>query len=296
MEIRTTKARKILLSCNPEEDWFGHKYRMNIYRGCEHGCIYCDSRSRCYQIEDFDTITIKENTLDLLEEELGKKRIKGIIGTGSMSDPYTLSEKDLGFTRMALSLISDFCFPVHVHTKSDLILRDLDMLKKIAARTFVNVTFTITTPDDDLSMSIEPFAPCSSRRLAAMKHLAMAGIYVGVAMMPILPFIEDSEDKIAKIVELAAENGAQYIVPGFGMTLRDQQREYYFRELDRRFPGVREKYEAEFGDSYSAQCQNYRQLKNLFTQECGKRNLVCSFRDVKKWRIEIPKQNMLFET
>ena len=294
MEIRKVKAKSILTHCNPNEDWFGHKYRMNIYRGCEHACIYCDSRSSCYGIDDFDSLTIKENSIDLLIEELSKKRVKGIIGTGAMSDPYTISEKDLGITREVLAVISRFGFPLHLQTKSDLILRDLDLLQKINQQTYVNVTFTITTPHDELSVQLESFAPVTSFRLDALKAISDAGIYTGVALMPVLPFIEDKAEDIAEIVRLSAQNGAKYVIPGFGVTLRDQQRLYFYKELDKRFPGVRKKYEQTYAEKYFCACPNYELLKNTFKKACKKHNLATHFSQIKKWKSKEAQQPSLF--
>ena len=266
--IKEITAKTLLSSAKQPDPWFGIKYTMNLYRGCQHQCIYCDSRSECYQIEDFDhDVLVKANALDLLRDELPRKRVKGTVGTGSMNDPYMPLEAKLNLTGRALEIIADHRFPVHVITKSDLVVRDADILADIG-RVYAAVSFTVTAADDDLSRKLEPGAPPTSRRFAALAALAARGIYTGVTMMPILPFIEDNAENIAGIVAQAAAAGASYIMPGFGMTLRDRQRAYYYGQLDRLFPGLREQYEARFGDQYSAAANDAKKLERLFGELC----------------------------
>ncbi len=259
---------KVLLShMKQPDDWFGLKYNMNLYRGCQHQCIYCDSRSLCYGIEDFSHIQVKENAIDLLRKELAGKRVKGTIGTGSMNDPYMSIESKIGLTRRALEVIAEFRFPVHILTKGDLVLRDIDMLERIS-EIFAAVSFSITTADDALARKLEPGAAAPSDRYRAMRTLADHGILTGVTMMPVLPFIEDGEENISEIVRLAHENGASYIIPTFGMTLRDRQRAYYYDKLDRHFPGMRQRYIEAFGNDYFAPVRNYSQLESHFKAVC----------------------------
>jgi len=266
--IREIEAKTLLAHIRHPDPWFGIKYNMNLYRGCEHQCIYCDSRSECYQIEDFRDILVKVNALELLERELPRKRVKGMVGTGSMNDPYTPAEARLNMTGRALQIIARHGFPVHIVTKSDMVVRDLETLCAINERTRAVVSFSVTTADDALSRIVEPGAPPSSARLAALRVLAEHGIYAGVAMMPILPFIEDTEENVAAIVEAAHAAGARYILPGFGMTLRDRQRAWYYDQLDRHFPGLRERYERTFGERYSVPCRNVPRLERLFQDLC----------------------------
>jgi DNA repair photolyase len=243
-------------------------YNFNLYRGCQHQCIYCDSRSECYQIENFNQdVLVKVNAIELLRKELAGKRVVGTIGTGSMNDPYMPLEKEIRLTRRALEVIAEFHFPVHIITKSDLVLRDLDLLKEIG-QVYAAVTFTVTAADDVLSKKLEPGAPVTSRRLAAMRKLSENGIPTGLTMMPILPFIEDNDENISSIVRLAHENGASYIIPAFGMTLRDRQRAYYYAKLDQHFPGLRGRYEKAFGERYSAHAQNHTRLEKDFIELC----------------------------
>jgi DNA repair photolyase len=266
--IKDIQAKTLLARVKGPDDWFGLYYNFNLYRGCQHQCIYCDSRSECYQIENFNQdVLVKVNAVELLRKELAGKRVVGTIGTGSMNDPYMPLEAEKQLTRHALETIAEFQFPVHIITKSDLVLRDLDLLEQIR-QTYAAVTFTVTTADDDLSKKLEPGAPVSSRRLAAMRRLSENGFLTGLTMMPILPFIEDNEENISRIVTLAHENGASYILPAFGMTLRDRQRAYYYDKLDHHFPGLHTRYEKAFGEHYSAPAQNHDRLEKAFTGLC----------------------------
>jgi DNA repair photolyase len=190
-----------------------------------------------------------------------------------MNDPYMPLEKQFCLTRRALQVIREYHFPVHVITKSDLPVRDLDLLVDIQADTYAAVSFTITTADDDLCRKVEPGAPVSSRRWQAMKTLSQAGILVGVTLMPVLPFIEDTVENISRLVELSAENGARYILPAFSVTLRDRQRAYFYARLDRDFPGLRVRYEHAFGERYSAHSPQAARLEEAFTNSCARYHL-----------------------
>jgi len=267
--IKEIQAKVLLSSAKRPDPWFGIQYTMNLYRGCQHQCIYCDSRSECYQIENFSDILVKANAIDLLRKELARKRIRGAIGTGSMNDPYMPLEAKLNLTGRALKVIAEFRFPVHVITKSALVLRDVEVLREIS-REYAAVSFTVTTADDALGKKLEPGASLVSERFKAMQALASNGILTGVTMMPILPFIEDTEDNIAQIVTRARECGAAYILPAFGMTLRDRQREYYYDQLDRLFPGLRRKYKERFRDRYSCSVPNAAKLDKFFRELCSR--------------------------
>lgn len=268
------KAKTILTKVSYGSEWYGIDYNMNLYRGCSHGCIYCDSRSNCYHIDNFDKARSKVNALYILEKELIKKQKKGVIGIGSMSDTYNFFEKDYEITRGALKLISKYNFGVSIDTKSDLILRDLDILKEINSKNNVIVKFTITTPSDELSKKIEPNVCVSSKRLQAIKILSDNGIFVGIMMNPVLPFITDSEDDIKKLVRLAKNVGAKFIHTYMGVTLRENQREYYFMKLDKLFPGLKEKYIKYYGNRYNCVILNYKRLYQVFTEECKKYGIL----------------------
>jgi len=273
--INEIQAKVLLSHVKQPDTWFGLKYNMNLYRGCQHQCIYCDSRSLCYGIEKFSDVVVKVNAIELLEDELPRKRVKGTIGTGAMSDPYTPAEKTYNLTGQALEVIARFAFPVHIITKSDMVLKDLETLQDIN-RTQATVSFSITTTDDDLARRLEPGAPLPSDRLKAMTILAAKGIQVGVTMMPILPFIEDSAANIANIIKKAKAAGASYIVPWIGMSLRDRQRAYYYDKLDRLFPGMRGQYVRKFGNQYSCSANHADQLYKLFNELCAHYHLAQS--------------------
>jgi DNA repair photolyase len=275
--IKEITAKTLLSSSRQPDPWFGIKYTMNLYRGCTHQCIYCDSRSECYQIENFADVLVKVNAIELLKKELPRKRVKGTIGTGSMSDPYLPLEATRNLTGRALEVIAQHQFPVHALTKSDLVLRDIETLREIN-RVYAAVSFTITTVDDDLGKKLEPGAPIVSRRFAAMSQLAAAGIMTGVLLMPVLPFIEDSAENITAIVARAHECGASYILASFGMTLRDRQRAYYYAQLDRLFPGLRQQYERRFGHRYSAAANDARRLEQVFYEQCERYGIATRLR------------------
>lgn len=265
--IRPIQAKTLLSSRSQPDSFFGCKYNMNLYRGCQHQCIYCDSRSECYQIENFADILYKENAIKKLKKELASKRVKGTIGFGAMNDPYMPVEKKFKLTRGALEVIRDYEFPIHLMTKSDLVLRDIDLIKEISTE-YAAISFTITTADDELAAKIEPNAPSSSNRFKAIKKLSERGIYVGITMMPILPFINDTIENIEEIVTQASEAGAEYIIPWFSMTLRDRQRGYYYRKLDKLFPGIKAKYIKTYGDDYECASPKAAKLQKKFSTLC----------------------------
>lgn len=267
--IKEIYSKTILSTNRSPSSWFGAVYTMNIYRGCEHRCIYCDSRSKCYGIENFNDILVKVNAIDLLKAELAKKHKKGTIGTGAMSDPYTPIEKEYKLTQQALKVIAENNTPVHITTKSNIVIRDIDLLQEIN-KIYASVAFTITTTDDLLASKIEPFAPSSTERFEAMGILSMLGICTGITLMPILPFIEDNEENIVDIVKKAQEYGAKFIHTTFGMSMREGQREYYYDRLDEKFPGLRQKYEKRFGYRYKCNVNNVRKLKEKFLEACYK--------------------------
>lgn len=254
-------------------DPFGIAYSMNIYRGCQHQCIYCDSRSSCYQIGNFSDILVKENAIELLKQELAAKRKRLTIGTGSMNDPYMPLEKELELTRRALEQIVRFRYPIHVITKSDMVVRDIELLAEIS-KTYAAVSFTITTIDDDLSAIIEPGAPSSSRRFEAMRQLSKAGIYTGIIISPVLPWITDSQENMAKLLRRAHAAGAKYALAWPGLTQRRGQREWFYDKLDTHFPGIKEKYIALFGNTYECDSPNAEALNACYYQVCRELRLA----------------------
>lgn len=272
--IKEIQAKSILSHSKTPDPWFGIQYTMNLYRGCQHQCIYCDSRSECYQIENFGDTLVKVNALELLERELPSKRVKGTIGTGSMNDPYAPLEKQYQLTRGALQLLIKYGFPVHVLTKSQLVIRDVDLLQEIQNNTQALVSFSITTCDDVLGKKVEPGAALVSERLAAMQFLVNRGIKVGVLLMPVLPFIEDNWENIRQIVELAHAHGAGYILAAFGMTQRKGSQEYYLRQLERFFPGIKEKHLRAFGNRYECHARGAKQLSEQFKALCMEKGIA----------------------
>lgn len=289
--MKFIKAKTILSKVKYGDMWYGTLYNMNLYKGCSHGCIYCDSRSSCYNIDNFDMVRGKENALYILEKELSKKKEIGVIGIGAMSDTYNPLEKKYEQTRGALKLISKYGFGVSIDTKSDLILRDIDLLKEINEKNNVIIKFTITTPNDELSRKIEPNVCVSSKRLEAVKKLSDAGIFVVIMMNPVLPFITDKEENIKELVRLASKAGAKFIHTYMGMTLRDNQRNYYYEKLDKYFIGLKEKYIKTYKDNYNCMAPNYKWLYKVFTDECKKYGILYNMKDIiKAYKKEI-KQN-----
>ena len=272
-------AKRIVIQPK-KHNWFGADYNMNIYRGCSHGCIYCDSRSLCYRIENFYTVRAKQDALRIIRDDLLKKRKRGVIATGAMSDPYNPYEKELKLTRNALELINAYRFGVAVATKSTLIVRDSNILKDIQENSPVLVKMTITTADDNLCKIIEPNAPVSSERFEAVKTLNSNGVYAGILMMPILPFIEDTEENILSIIQKAKESGARFIYPAIGMTLRTGNREYYYEKLDKYFPGIKEKYIKRYDIRYNCTSPKVKRLWNIFTEECKRLEIRYQMKDI----------------
>lgn len=248
---------------------------MNLYRGCTHGCIYCDSRSECYNMNhDFEDIEVKQNSAELLKKEL-LKRPKSMVGTGSMTDPYTPIEKNLKYVRKSLEMIYRYGFGFTCITKSDLVLRDLDLLEKINERSKAVVQMTLTTADDDLCSILEPNVCVTSRRVEVLKTLSEAGIPTVVWLCPILPYINDSHENINGILDFCIESGVHGIICfGMGLTLREGNREYFYKKLDENFLGLREKYVEKFGDSYTVSSPNNRELMKIFKKRTDEKGIL----------------------
>lgn len=246
------------------------KNGMNIYRGCTHGCIYCDSRSTCYQMKhDFEDIEVKQNAPELLEKALRSKRKKCMIGTGSMCDPYMHCEEKLGFTRKCLEIIDKYGFGVTLITKSHRLLRDLDLLKSINGKTKAVVQMTMTTYDEGLCKILEPNVCTTKERFETLKILRDNGIPTVVWLSPLLPFINDTEENLRGILDLCFEAGVKGIICfGIGVTLREGDREYFYKKLDRHFPGLRDNYHRKYGYSYEVTSDNHSLLMKIFHNEC----------------------------
>lgn len=261
-----TNAKGILSSSNG----------MNLYRGCTHGCIYCDSRSRCYHMEhDFEDIEVKANAIELLERELRGKRSRCMLSTGSMTDPYIPLEEELGSVRRALALAHRYGFGFTLITKSARVLRDLELLKAINDDTKCVVQMTLTTCDEALCRKIEPHVSTTRERVEALKELRKAGIPTVVWLSPILPFLNDTEENIRGIVEHCVDAGVRGVICfGMGLTLRDGNREYFYRQLDRLFPGMKERYIRAYGSRYQLLSPRNGELMELFHTLCEEGGLL----------------------
>ncbi len=252
------------------------KNGMNIYRGCSHGCIYCDSRSTCYQFNhEFEDIEIKTNAAKLLEDALRRKKHKCMIGTGAMSDPYMHIEQKLGNMRKCLEIIENYGFGVTVLTKSAKILRDIDLLKKINEKTKCVVQMTLTTYDEDLCRIIEPNVETTYERFKALEVFRDNGIPTVVWLCPILPFINDTAENIKGILNYCVRAGVKGIINfGMGVTLREGNREYFYKKLDEHFPGLKEKYISIYGNNYELPSPDADILYDIFKTECIKNNII----------------------
>lgn len=249
---------------------------MNLYRGCTHGCIYCDSRSDCYHMNHaFEDIEVKQNALELLEDALKRKRKRCMIGTGAMSDPYIPLENDLQYVRKSLSLAEKYGFGFTLITKSTQVLRDLDILKKINEKTKCVVQMTLTTYDEQLCRKLEPNVSTTKERYEALKILHQEGIPTVVWLCPILPFINDTEENLRGILNYCVEAKVYGIINfGMGLTLREGNREYFYKQLDRLFSGLKGKYIAYYGNQYILPSPNENRLLKIFNQTCDKYHIV----------------------
>jgi len=266
---------------------------MNVYRGCTHGCIYCDSRSRCYHIEhDFEDIEVKQNAPQLLENALRRKRHKCMISTGAMCDPYMHCEEEVGLTRQCLQLIDRYGFGLSIQTKSDRILRDLPLLKSIHQKSKCVVQMTLTTADDQLCQIIEPNVCPTSRRAEVLRILRNEGIPTVVWFSPVLPFINDTEKNVRGILDLCFEAKVQGVISfGMGVTLREGDREYFYQALDRHFPGVKQQYVRTFGLSYECPSPHSAALMNIFHRECEAHGTMHDNEQIFRYLHEFPAPN-----
>ena len=269
------------------------KNGMNIYRGCTHGCIYCDSRSKKYNMNhDFEDIEVKGNALELLKREL-IKRPKAMIGTGAMTDPYIPLEKRLKHVRKSLEMIYRYGFGFTCITKSDLILRDLDLLEKINEKARVVVQMTLTTADDGLCSILEPNVCPTSRRVEVLKTLNEAGIATVVWLCPILPYINDTEENINSIIDCCIETDVRGIFCfEMGLTLREGNREYFYQNLDRHFPGLKEKYMKEFGNDYAVPSPNNQKLMEIFKNRTSKAGIMNNWNEIYDFLMEFPQDSV----
>ena len=266
---------------------------MNVYRGCLHGCIYCDSRSACYQFtHPFEDIEVKENAPELLESILRSKRKRIMIGSGSMADPYQPCEKDLLLTRRCLELLGRYGYGATVITKSDLVLRDLDLFESINRKAKSVLQMTLTVADDRLSRLLEPNVCTTSRRYEVLKEFQLRGIPTVVWMTPILPYLTDTEENIRAILEYCVDAGVKGIVCfNIGMTLRDGNREYYYRALDRLFPGLSGWYREQYGAAYEVVSERNSELMRLFHETCERHGILHDPEACFRYTSEFPEED-----
>ena len=263
---------------------------MNIYRGCSHGCIYCDSRSKCYQFAHaFEDIEVKQNAPELLEKALRSKRKKCMIGTGAMSDPYMHCEEALGLTRQCLEIIKKYEFGLAIQTKSDRILRDIDLLDEINRSAKCVVQITLTTYDDDLCRILEPNVCNTKRRIEVLEEMQKRGIPTIVWLTPILPFINDTEENVTSILEECVRVGVKGIIDfGMGLTLREGDREYYYAALDKHFPGMKQRYTQRYGNSYELPSPNAKALLGILRRICKENGMLSNPNDCFRYMNELP--------
>ncbi|WP_029231379.1 SPL family radical SAM protein [Butyrivibrio sp. VCB2006] len=273
---------------------------MNIYRGCSHGCIYCDSRSKCYQFtHPFEDIEVKQNAPELLEKALKSKRKKCMIGTGAMSDPYMHCEKELQLTRKCLEIILRYDFGVAIQTKSDLILRDIDLLSEINRNAKCVVQITLTTYDDECCAILEPNVCNTKRRIEVLEAMQERGIPTVVWLTPILPFINDTQENVTAILNECIRTGVKGVIDfGMGLTLREGDREYYYEALDKHFQGMKEKYIKQYGNAYELPSPNAKELTGVFQKICKENGILSTPEGCFDYMQELPekyKQMSLFD-
>jgi DNA repair photolyase len=266
------------------------KNHFNIYRGCTHGCIYCDTRSKCYQFtHDFEDIEIKNNAVQILENELRKKRKPAMLTTGSMCDPYIPLEKELQITRNCLKVISKYCFGISILTKSSLIFRDLDLIKEINQNAKCVVNITLTTYDDNLCKIIEPNVAVTSERFKVLETMRKNEIPTVVWFCPLLPFINDTEENVRGIMNYCVKAKVKGVIFfGIGTTLREGSREYFYANLDKSFPGLKAVYERNFGNRYEIESPNSHSLYKIIKETCDKNDMMCGVKDNFRYLTELP--------
>ena len=269
-----------------------NKNGMNLYRGCTHGCIYCDSRSEIYNMQhEFEDIEVKKNSIELLKKRLKNKKEKCMIGTGSMTDPYIPIESQLQYLRKSLELIYKYGYGFTCITKSDLILRDIDLLKKINEKTKTVIQVSLTSYNKELSKIIEPNVCTSERRYEVLKKLNKEGIPTIVWLCPILPYITNTEENINGIIDYCINANVKGIICfGMGMTLRKGNKEYYYKNLDKYFPGLKEKYIEKYGDKYQILSPNNDKLMKILNKRCNENNITTNIDEIFKYLHEFPKQ------
>ncbi len=244
MSISEIQAKSILLKRKKIDSWFISRYGMNLYRGCTHNCVYCDGRAEGYYVEGVfgRDVAVKVNAIEVLSRELDPRRKRThfkrgyIMLGGGVGDSYQPLENKYQLSRKALHLLCEHNFPVHVLTKSTLVAKDLDILKKINSQTRAIVSFSLSSADDAISAIFEPGVPPPSERLETLQSFKKEGISCGIFLLPVIPFITDTPEKIDETVRKAIEAGVDFIIFG-GMTLKDgRQKDYFLDTLGKHYP------------------------------------------------------------
>ena len=268
-------AKTIITNGGPDNNYLQTEYVMNIYRGCSHGCIYCYARSNYYEKSgSFDNIRAKKDALRIIRDDLRRKVKPGVVLTGGVSDPYCPEEKEHRLTRNALELINAFGFGICIITKSGLVTRDADILSDIKEHSPASVNFSITCSDDETCRKIEPYVSATSKRFEAIAFLAGKGISCGVLIDPVIPYITDTAENVRTLVRLAKEHGAKYIYISTLVTMADVQREYFYKEAEKLYPGITDKYKQRYKDYYRCHAPSAKKLWNAFADECEKQGKI----------------------
>ena len=274
-------AKTIVTNGGPDNNYLQAEYVMNIYRGCNHGCIYCYARSNYYEKTDnIDNVRAKQNALQIIRDDLRRKVKPGVVLTGGVSDPYNPFEAEYKLTRNALELINAFNFGVCIITKSDLVTTDTDILSDIKGHSPTSVNFSITCADDETSLKVEPQAPATSRRFKAIEHLAGNNITTGVLIDPVLPLITDTPENVRELVKRAKHHGAKYVYISTFVTMADVQRDYFYREVEKIYPGISEKYKQRYKNYYRCKSQHGKKLWEVFAESCEQKGLMYDMRAV----------------
>jgi len=275
-------GKQILYPTKSAGRWFAIDYQANLYQGCSYGCIYCESHDESTPVDSLDTVTAKPNALEPFSKELVGKNSGTIIGFGSVSDPYNPLESSLKLTRRALELLDAQKMGAVIVTKSDQVVNDIDLFKRIKQHSPLVVIMTITTYNEDIAKKLEPKAPLTAVRFKALQKLSNEGIKTGVLMMPIVPYINDTETNVIQIIRKAKEVGAGFVYPAFGISLRDHQRRYFYEMIDREFPGLKNIYMDIYGSKLSCQSPYAQKLKKAFVIECKKLKINYGMADIVK--------------
>lgn len=272
-------AKNIITNCTPNINYLAFEYVMNLYRGCNHGCIYCYARSNYYEkTEHFEAIRAKKDALRIVRDDLQRKVKSGVVLTGGVSDPYNPEEEKHQLTRHALELINAFQFGICVITKSDLVIRDTDVFLDIKEHSPTNINFSITCAKDEMCKKVEPFVSTTSQRFKAIEQLTKQGIITGVLMDPLIPYITDTKENIQEMVKKAKYHGAKYIYFSDKVTMTDIQRDYFYQEAEKHYPGISEKYRKRFKEYYHCRSPYAKKLWNVFVEACEKENIIYDMR------------------